>query len=172
MDRYIRMVASVSRACGVTAAVMIVISVLVVCQMVVMRYGLEASTYWQTEFVTYLLLAATFIGSPYVLLTKGHVNVELLPVYISHRNRFYLALFAAIFSLLVTLVITWSGFEILAKAWQRDWVSDTIWSVRMWIPYLAMPVGFGVMALQYIADIISLLTGREQPFGMSPEESE
>ncbi|MDH5184580.1 MAG: TRAP transporter small permease [Gammaproteobacteria bacterium] len=172
MDRYIRLVAQISRLCGITAAAMIVISVLVVCQMVVMRYGFEASTYWQTEFVTYLLLAATFIGSPYVLLTKGHVNVELVPLYLSQRGRFYLALFAASFALLVCLVIVWSGGEIFVKSWQREWHSDSVWAVRLWIPYLAMPVGFGVMALQYVADILSLLTGREMPFGMPAEGGE
>ncbi|MBD3610752.1 MAG: TRAP transporter small permease [Gammaproteobacteria bacterium] len=172
MDRYIRFVTLLSRICGVTAAMMIVISVLVVCQMVVMRYGLEASTYWQTEFVTYLLLAATFIGSPYVLLTKGHVNVELLPIYLGHKARYYLALFAMGFSLLVCLIVAWSGIELFLKSWHRDWLSDTVWAVRLWIPYLAMPIGFGVMALQFIADIMSLVSGREAPFGMPAEGGE
>lgn len=172
MEGYIRVVAALSRACGVTAAAMIVTSVLVVCQMVLLRYGMEASTYWQTEFVTYLLLAATFIGSPYVLLTRGHVNVELLPIYLGPRGRYALAMFAALFSLLVCLVIAWSGAELWWKAWQRQWVSDTVWSVQLWIPYLAMPIGFGVMALQYVADIYNLSSGREAPFGMPAEGGE
>jgi len=76
---FIRLVTALSRLCGVLAALMVLTSVLVVCQMVVTRYGLRASTTWQTEFVTYLLIAATLIGSPYVLLTRGHVNIDLIP---------------------------------------------------------------------------------------------
>ena len=56
--------------------------------MVVMRYFLNASTVWQTEFVIYSLVASTFIGSPYVLLIKGHVNVDLLPIYLGRRGRY------------------------------------------------------------------------------------
>ena len=52
----------------------------VVCQMVFVRYVLNQTTIWQTDFVTYSLVAATFIGSPYVLLTRGHVNVDVLPL--------------------------------------------------------------------------------------------
>jgi TRAP-type C4-dicarboxylate transport system permease small subunit len=48
---------------------------LVTCQQVFMRYVLNASTVWQTEFVTYSIVAATFLGSPYVLMRRGHVNV-------------------------------------------------------------------------------------------------
>ena len=70
MNAFIRFVAMLSRLCGLAAGIMLVISVLVVCQMVVLRYVLVESSIWQTEFVTYLLLSATFIGAPYLLLTK------------------------------------------------------------------------------------------------------
>ena len=59
---------------------------LVVCQMVFVRYVLNQNTIWQTDFVTYSLIAATFIGSPYVLLTRGHVNVDVLPLYLGPRG--------------------------------------------------------------------------------------
>ena len=64
---------------------------IIVCQMVFIRYVLNQNTIWQTDFVTYSLIAATFIGAPYVLLTKGHVNVDVLPLYVGERARFWLA---------------------------------------------------------------------------------
>lgn len=169
MKTYIKFVSNLSKLCGIAAAAMIVISVLVVVQMVWIRYVLEASSIWQTEFVTYLLIAATFVGSPYVLLTKGHVNVDLLPLYVNHKLRFALAMFASILSLSFCLLITWTGYEFWYEAWEADWVSDSIWEVRLWIPYFSMPFGFAVLSLQYIADIISLIRGDEMPFGISKE---
>lgn len=171
MERFIRLVALLSRLCGITSALMVLVSVLIVCQMVFIRYVLEDSVIWQTEFVTYLLLAATLVGSPYVLLTRGHVNVDLLPIYLGHRGRMVLAMLAALMSLAVCLVLAWSGWGMWYEAWENNWVSDTIWGVRLWIPYLAMPVGFGVLSLQYVADVISLATGRDMPFGLSPGDA-
>ena len=72
----------ISQLCGFIAAALIAVGVLVVCQMVFVRYVLNENTIWQTDFVTYCLVAATFIGSPYVLLTRGHVNVDVLPLYL------------------------------------------------------------------------------------------
>lgn len=169
MKNYIKLVSNISKLCGIAASVMIVISVLVVVQMVWIRYVLEESSIWQTEFVTYLLIAATFIGSPYVLLTKGHVNVDLLPLYLSHKWRMALAMFASVLSLSFCLLITWTGYEFWYEAWEADWVSDSIWEVRLWIPYFSMPFGFAVLSMQYIADILSLLRGDEMPFGMSKQ---
>jgi len=171
VQTYIRFVALISRLCGITAALMVLVSVLIVCQMVFVRYVLEASSIWQTEFVTYLLLAATLVGSPYVLLTRGHVNVDLLPIYLGHRGRMVLAFIAALMSLTFCLVMTWSGWHMWYEAWESDWLSDTVWGVRLWIPYLAIPVGFGVLSLQYVADLLSLATGRDMPFGLSPGEN-
>lgn len=169
MDAYIRIVCFLSRLCGVAAALMLLISVLVVCQMVFLRYVLQDSVIWQTEFVTYLLIATTLIGSPYVLLTRGHVNVDLLPIYVGHRARFILALLASFLSLLFCIVAIWAGYKLWLESWENNWLSDTMWSARLWIPYMTIPIGFGVLALQYIADILSLITGREMPFGIAPE---
>lgn len=172
MEYFIRLVAQLSRVCGVTSALMVLVSVLIVCQMVFIRYVLNESSIWQTEFVTYLLLAATLVGSPYVLLTRGHVNVDLLPLYLGHRGRMVLAMLASLLSLGVCLVLAWSSWEMWHEAWSNDWLSDTVWGVRLWIPYLAMVVGFGVLSLQYVADVLSLATGRDMPFGMPMGEGE
>ena len=83
-----------SQVCGIVAATLIAVAVVVVCQMVFVRYVLNQTTIWQTDFVTFSLVAATFIGAPYVLLTKGHVNVDVLPLYVGQRARCWLALVA------------------------------------------------------------------------------
>ena len=80
MDAYIRAVAFLSRVAGVAAALLIGIAVFVICDMVIERYILNRTTIWQIDVVTYSIVAATFVGSAYVLMTRGHVNVEILPL--------------------------------------------------------------------------------------------
>ncbi len=171
MNTYIKLIASLSRLCGVIAALMVLSAVVVVCQMVLVRYAFNHPTIWQTEFVTYVLIAATFIGSPYVLLTRGHVNVDLLPLYLGPRGRLALALVASCVSLAFCALVAWYGFGLWHEAWEKGWESDTIWAVRLWIPYLAMPIGFTLLSLQYVADILSLLSGRDLPFGIHPQDT-
>jgi len=172
LDHFINTVAKLSRWTGWLAAGMIVLSVLVVCQMVFIRYVLNGSVIWQTEFVTYLLISATIVGSPYVLLTKGHVNVDLLPNYLGARGKFVLALIATLFSLAFCLATAWNSYQFWHENWAHNWLSDSIWRVRMWIPLLSMPVGFALLSLQYVADLLALLTGREAPFGPSMHEED
>ena len=167
MDRFIRFIRGASMLSGLIAAALIAAGVFVVCHMVFVRYVLNHNTIWQTDFVTYSLVAATFIGAPYVLLTKGHVNVDVLPIYLGQRARFWLALAAILISLSFSAIMTVLTFQFWYESWESGWVSDTMWRARLWIPYAAMPVGLGILTLQYVADLFSLLTGREPPFGMT-----
>ncbi len=82
MDTYIRAVIFLSRVAGVFAAILIGLAVFVICDMVIVRYFLNVPTIWQIDVVTYAIVAATFVGSAYVLMTRGHVNVEILPLYL------------------------------------------------------------------------------------------
>lgn len=168
MDRFIRAVTLFSRLCGIIAAALIGAGVLVVCYMVFVRYILNQNTIWQTDFVTYSLVAATFIGSPYVLMTRGHVNVDVLPHYLGPRPRYWLALASIVVSLAFCVIMTVLTFMFWHEAWTNRWVSDTMWRARLWIPYSSMPIGLGILSFQFVADLINLVTGREPPFGIQP----
>jgi len=169
IDRFIRQVRRVSLLCGFVAAALIAAGVLVVCEMVFVRYALKVNTIWQTDFVTYCLIAATFIGSPFVLMTRGHVNVDVLPHYAGPRSRRRLALFAATLTIAFCMVIAVLTSLFWKEAWDNKWVSDTMWRARLWIPYASMPIGLGLLTLQSVADLLALVTGREPPFGISKE---
>jgi TRAP-type C4-dicarboxylate transport system permease small subunit len=141
----------------------------VICEMVFLRYALGASAIWQHEFVTYSLIGATFIGAPHVLLTRGHVNVDLLALYLDERGRWWLALVAALISLGFCAVLAWYGFAFWHEAWAKNWHGQTVWRPPLWVPYAALPLGMGLLTLQCLAEILALLTGRRAPFGGSPD---
>jgi len=167
LDRFVRAVRAISRFCGYIAAALIALGVLVVCHMVFVRYVLNQNTIWQTDFVTYCLVAATFIGSPFVLMTRGHVNVDVLPLYAGPRLRYWLAIFASLLTLFFVITMTVVTFLFWQEAWDNKWVSDTMWRARLWIPYACMPVGLSILALQCVADMACLISGREPPFGLA-----
>src|ERR1700704_5430571 len=106
MAHFVRAVRLISRLGGYFAAALIAVSVVIVCEMVFVRYVLNLNTIWQTDFVTWSLVGATFIGSPYLLLSRGHVNVDVLPHYLRGRKRWWLAFFSIVMSLAFCAVVT------------------------------------------------------------------
>jgi TRAP-type C4-dicarboxylate transport system permease small subunit len=139
----------------------------VICDMVIERYIFNRTTIWQIDVVTYSIIAATFVGSAYVLKTRGHVNVDVLPLHLGPGPRYWLALFTSLlaFGFVVVLFVLTSLYWY--ESWIKDWHSDTVWRAPLWVPYFSMPVGLGLLTLQYIAEVFSLVTGRTPPFGIS-----
>ena len=143
------------------AALCLAAACVVVCQMVFMRYVLNASTIWQTEFVLYAVVAATLIGSPYVLATRGHVKVDLLSNYFGTSGRRALALVSSTLGLAFCAILAWSGWNYFVEVWVEGWVTESVWAPPLWILVLPLPLGMGLLTLQYLVDVLCVVTGRE-----------
>jgi TRAP-type C4-dicarboxylate transport system permease small subunit len=170
MDAYIRAVNFLSRVAGVFAALLIGLAVLVICDMVIERYVFNLTTIWQIDVVTYSIVGATFVGSAYVLKTRGHVNVEILPLYVKPSTRYWLALVTSLLALAFCVVIFTLCTAYWYEAYSERWLANTVWRARLWIPYLSMPIGLGLLVLQYLAELLGLVTGRTPPFGIQDKQ--
>ena len=162
---FIRFIHSLSKLCGIISTTLIASAVLVTTQMVVVRYLFKMSTVWQTEYVIFSLSAATFIGAPYVLMKKGHVNVDLIPYYLNQKGKNILAIVAAILALTFLLVLFYSSVQLTNHAWVKNIKTPTIWNFPMWKVYIFLPIGMGIMVLQYLADILSIIYKYENAEG-------
>ena len=156
----------ISTLAGWASAAMIVAAVAITCQMIFVRFVLNGSTVWQTEAVIYLMIAATLVGLPYVQRLRGHVNVDLIPLALkggARRAMFYVTLSL---SCLIVAIMLFYAWEFWHMAFSRGWRSDTVWGVRLWIPYLSLVVGLGLLLLQLVADLVAVAIGVDVPFGL------
>lgn len=163
---FLRIVASISTLAGWCSAAMLVAAVAITCQMIFIRFVMNGSTVWQTEAVIYLVIASTLVGLPYVQRLRGHVNVDLVPLALSMTARRALAIVTLSVSVLIVGIMLYYGYEFWHFAWERNWRSDTVWGVRLWIPYLSLPIGLGLFLLQLVADLYAVLIGVDKPFGL------
>jgi TRAP-type C4-dicarboxylate transport system permease small subunit len=167
---WVRAVHALSRAFGVAAAGLILLSVFVVCQMVFTRAVLGQSSIWQTEFVTFSLVAATFIGAPYILLTRGHVAVDVVPLMMARAARRRLHVAGSLVALVFCGFFLWASLPWWWETWQTGQTTPSLWRARLWIPYLSVPVGLGLLCLQFLAEIWMVATDRALPFGLAHED--
>jgi len=159
MPALVRFIGLLSSICGVIASFMILAAVLITCQMIFVRAVLNKSTIWQTEVVIYLMIAATLIGLPYVQKLRGHVGVDLMQTVLPARMRRMLSAVTLVITGVMIAVMLWYGYEMWHLAWARNWKSETVLAVPLWIPYLFIPVGFALFLLQLMGDLWMNLSG-------------
>ena len=75
-----------------------------------------------------------------------------------------LACITLLAAIVVIGIMLFYAVELWHLAWSRGWTSDTVWGPPLWIPYLAMPIGFSVYILQLTTDLFAVIYDIEQPF--------
>lgn len=151
---YIRLMDRLSRYTAYLAAALFVAGVVVVCQMVFVRYVLGQSTSWQTEFTVFSVTAAMLMGSPYVLMTGGHVAVTVLPDALSGLPQKVMRLAASLVGLAFCAALAYASWVYVAEAWHGGWTTGTVWNPPLWPAVLPMAVGTTLLTLQYVAEIL------------------
>lgn len=133
---------------------MFIAGVLVICQMVFIRYVLGMSTSWQTEFTILSVTGAMLLGSPYVLMTGGHVAITILPDALGNTARKLMKLVAALFGLAFCTALAYASWVYVWEAWEGGWTTGTVWNPLLWPGLLPMAVGMTLLTLQYVAEIL------------------
>lgn len=151
---YIRLMDRLSHISAYLAAVMFIAGVLVICQMVFTRYVLGMSTSWQTEFTIFSVTGAMLMGSPYVLMTGGHVAITILPDALGGITRTLMRLIAALVGLAFCAVLAFASWVYVVEAYQFTWRTGTVWNPLLWPALLPMALGTSLLTLQYVAEIL------------------
>ncbi|MGJ7915815.1 TRAP transporter small permease [Massilia sp. LXY-6] len=166
MNRFNRLVDGLSLACALAAALLLLAAILTITWMVAYRATGHQNS-WELDTSIMMMVGAAFLGSPYTLKTRGHVGMELLDVLLSERGRRRLAVTGQGVGFVVCLYLAWVGLHMTLEALASHERSLGISQMSEWPKYAAMPIGMGLTALQYVAEIARTLAGPTQPGTLS-----
>ncbi len=155
-----------SELAGYASAVLILASMLIVCYGVVLRYVFGASTVWQLELSTYFLMFAAFVGGAYGLKHGDHVNLSLIVERLPQKTQLYVRLLASVLGFLFVAIVAVIGYFLWWETTEAGRTSGTAWNVPLTYPYLIVPVGMTLIALQYLVIVVQrfqLLRNNDHP---------
>jgi TRAP-type mannitol/chloroaromatic compound transport system permease small subunit len=138
----------------------------------VMRYGFGLSSNTWLELQWYLFAAIFLLAAGYTLKHNGHVRIDIFYGRLSERGRAWIDLLGALaFLLPLSLLLVWFSWPGFADAWRHGEMSPDAGGLLRWPVRLLIPLGFALLALQGVSEIIkriAFLRGRitlahEQP---------
>ncbi len=157
-------------AMAVVSGAILLFMMLLICYDVVMRYLFRNPTGWAMEVCEYLLVYLTFLGSPWLLREKGHVNVDILfffcPTHVTRKFRIFATFVAAIAILVLflsTCGATWDLF-------QRDIVMIKMLTLPKWTVVWVIPFGSFFLCIEAFRQFYNELWGSKQ--GQSDEDGQ
>ncbi len=140
---------------GQFATWMVLIATLISAGNAASRYLFSASSNAWLEIQWYLFAAMVLLGAPYVLKINEHVRVDLLYAMMSERVRLWIDLLGGLLFLLpiclIVIYFTWPWF---VESWTINEASMNAGGLIRWPVKLMLPIGFTLMALQGLSEII------------------
>ena len=178
--RVTRFIDELSRIVGLAAVWLVLSSALVSAFNAVFRYSISGmiwlertygggvfggvvSFYTQysnvlSESVWYMFGGMVMLGGAWTLKMNEHVRVDLIYGAISEKARTWIDLLGGLFFLLPLCILliyfTWPWFW---QAWTQNIMSNASGGLPRWPVRLMLPVGFGVLMLQGIAEILKCI---------------
>ncbi|SCW55451.1 TRAP transporter small permease subunit [Ancylobacter rudongensis] len=162
---FLRAVDLLSKVAALLAGLLLIAAMLVICEMIFLRYVFRAPTIWQTDFVVFSATAAMFLGAPYVLKTRGHVGVDVIEIALPPAPRRILGIIGALLGFTFAVLMTIASAMFFHDAYVNEWRTSTVAAITLWIPLLPLPVSFALLSLQYVAELIRRLCGAYEAKG-------
>jgi TRAP-type C4-dicarboxylate transport system permease small subunit len=151
-------VGGVTRGAGILGQVGIVFMAASICYDVILRYVFIAPTYWALEVNTFLLVFLTIIPASDVLRVGSQIRITFLYDRLRPAVRARLDILRVSAGLFFCVIMTWKGADMAWKAYLHNDRMSTSLGTPMVIPYLFLPVGFALLALQYASILAGTLT--------------
>ncbi len=147
---FFRYIDRLSELSGYISGVLILFSMLTVCYGVLLRYVLGISTVWQLELSTYFLMFAAFVGGAYGLKHGDHVGINLFVERLPEKAQLYVRLLASVLGFLFIVAVALIAYTLWWETTESGRTSGTAWNVPLTYPYLIVPLGMTLIALQYL----------------------
>ncbi len=140
---------------GKGANLLVLLACLVSAGNAMSRYAFSVSSNGFLEIQWYMFAVMVMFGTSYTFRRNEHVRVEIFYLYLSERGQLWLDLIGAIVFLIPSCVLmvalSWPFF--MQSYEVGEWSMNSGGLVR-WPIKLVVPIGFALLALQGISEII------------------
>ena len=121
----------------------------------IIRYTFDYSSNGWLEIQWYLFAACVMLGAAQVLRVNEHVRVDVLYGMLSARAKVWVDLFGLVFFLMpVMALMLYFAFPLFLRMYVTHEMSNNAGGLIRWPAMLMLPLGFTLMLLQGLSEII------------------
>lgn len=144
-----------NEAIGRLTAWLVLLAVLISAGNAVIRKVFSLSSNAWLEAQWYLFGAIVLLGAAATLLRNEHVRVDLIYGAVSDRARLWIDITGILFFLLpFALYSAWLSWPVFVTSYQGGEMSTNAGGLIRWPVKLVLPLGFGLLALQGLSELI------------------
>jgi TRAP-type C4-dicarboxylate transport system permease small subunit len=126
---------------------------------VIARYVFLAPTIWAEEMSRFFQIWATYLAAAFVLRHRDLITIDLLIERLGGARRRTAEVFSLVTVLLVCGIAVYHGVVLVVESIEMGRATSTMLAVPLWMTESAVPVGFTLLALQALVELVRVLRG-------------
>ena len=111
---------------------------------------------WAQEACIYMFVWMAKFGAAYGVRLGIHVGVDVLVERLTDSLRRPITILAFALCILFTALVAWIGFDFVYEIYHSGSISADL-EIKMWIVYLAVPVGSALMCFRFVQALVTYL---------------
>jgi C4-dicarboxylate transporter DctQ subunit len=127
---------------------------------VIARYVFNYSFVWALELVTFLFAWLIFLGMSYGVRVGSHIGVDALVKALGRRSARAVSAVAALLCIAYSIIGLVGSWRYVSTMHMIGTLAQDL-PIPVWIPQIALPLGFALLALRFAEVLYRILTGSE-----------
>ncbi|HCU53545.1 MAG TPA: C4-dicarboxylate ABC transporter [Gammaproteobacteria bacterium] len=165
-----RIIDAVNERVGRATLWLVLVATLISAGNALMRYTLNLSSNAWLEVQWYLFAALFLLAAGYTLKHNGHVRIDVLYGHLSARAQAWIDLVGGLLFLLpFSLLMVWLSWPGFTESLLRGEVSPDAGGLLRWPVRLMIPLGFALLGLQGVSEIIKRIAVLRGVQSLTPE---
>ena len=162
--------AAITKLLGVISAILFAVLVAVTVWQVFSRQVLNSPSTWSEELSKLLFVWLSFIGSAFLFGERGHIAVDFIARKLPAGAQRTLQVIVQVLIVLFALLgMVWGGYLAASIAWNQHLTALPL--TIGWV-YVVIPIAGIFIAVFSIIDLISVASGKEEPYPEIDESDE
>jgi len=141
-------------------ALLLAVMTIVTFMQVVARYVFNYSFVWALELVTFLFAWLIFLGMCYGVRMGSHIGVDALVKVLGPRAARAVTALATVLCIVYSVIVFVGGWNYVARMYEIGTYAQDL-PIPLWVPRLALPVGFGLLAIRFAQVLYRVVVGKE-----------
>ena len=158
---------AVNEKIGVVCNWLVLLACLVSGGNAMVRYAYDTSSNAWLEIQWYMFAVMVMFGAAYTLKRNEHVRVDLFYMTLGRRGQLWIDILGTLFFLLPTcIILAWLSWPFFMQSFAVSEHSSNAGGLLRWPIKLVLPLGFALLALQGISELIkrvAFLNGMSVP---------
>ncbi|WP_189368578.1 TRAP transporter small permease [Tateyamaria omphalii] len=149
-------ITSLSQAACALGAIMLAATGVMLTYEVIARYFFIRPTIWAAELSQLCLIWGCLLAMAYLLTLRRHITVNAITTLLPPMAQKVCASVALAIVVVFSAIVAFWGFDIFFDSFVRGRTTGSLLNLPVWIAEASVPVGFGLLALQGVVELIRL----------------